>query len=159
MRAVVVVESYAGNTRQVGDAVAERLRAEGWSAEVLDVVTAPAQIDADLLVVGAPTHNLGMSTPGSRARAAELRPTGTPDEPDVGAREWLSGLEYSGKAAVFATKVHSMFAGSACKGLSRALTRRGATVIGDADFLVAGAPPVLEAGELDHVKDWVRTLQ
>src|SRR5258707_5866892 len=69
MRATVVYESLFGRTREVAEAVAEGLRAAapGAAVDCRPVVDAgPAVGQADLLVVGGPTHFLGMSSQRSR---------------------------------------------------------------------------------------------
>ncbi|WP_242448190.1 flavodoxin domain-containing protein [Cellulomonas sp. WB94] len=99
MRAVVVVESMFGNTRQVAEAIADGLRPT-VEAEVVDVGVAPETIDPEvgLLVVGGPTHAFGMSRPASRTQA--LQEAGTPGgSPDVGMREWLEHLAPSRRAS------------------------------------------------------------
>ena len=71
MRAVVVYESMYGNTRRVADAIGAGL------GTVFDVTVVPVSqaspvvlADADLVVVGGPTHAHGMS----RATALDARP-------------------------------------------------------------------------------------
>ena len=69
MRATVVYESLFGRTREVAEAVAEGLRAAapGAAVDCRPVVDAgPALGQVDLLVVGGPTHFLGMSSQRSR---------------------------------------------------------------------------------------------
>ena len=62
MSALVVVETYFGNTRHIADVVANHLRSDGIDAEVVDVVEAPTELEdgIELLVIGAPTHDLGL---------------------------------------------------------------------------------------------------
>ncbi len=64
MRAVIVYESMFGNTHAIADAIGEGLEPK------LEVVVVPLAEagrerlgDADLLVVGGPTHFHGMSHP------------------------------------------------------------------------------------------------
>ena len=71
MRAVIVYESMFGNTHAIADAVGKGLE------PMLEVVVVPLAEaggerlgDADLLVVGGPTHFHGMSRPRSRKWAA-----------------------------------------------------------------------------------------
>ena len=69
MKAVVVYESLYGNTHAVAEAVAEGLR-ERAEVDVSPVEDSSSGVveDADLLVVGGPTHVHGMSS-RQRARA------------------------------------------------------------------------------------------
>ena len=60
MSAPVVEETYFGNSRRGADIVADVLRFNGIDTEVISVENAPSEIqdDIDLLVSGAPTHNV-----------------------------------------------------------------------------------------------------
>ena len=75
VRAVVIYESMYGNTHLVADAIAVGLRAAAFDITIVPVSQAgPAVLaDADLVVVGGPTHVHGMS----RASPAR-RPSGPP---------------------------------------------------------------------------------
>src|SRR5260221_1612969 len=69
MRATVVYESLFGSPREVAEAVAEGLlaAAPGAAVDCRPVLDAgPALGQVDLLVVGGPTHFLGMSSTRSR---------------------------------------------------------------------------------------------
>ena len=72
MKAVVVYESMYGNTHLVADAIGRGL-AGGAEVVVVPVAeAAPALVaEADLLVVGGPTHAHGMSRPTTRKAAVE----------------------------------------------------------------------------------------
>jgi flavodoxin len=68
VNALVVYESIYGNTRAIGEAVAEGL----GGARVIAVRDAGGGVeDADLLVVGGPTHMHGLATASSRRMAVE----------------------------------------------------------------------------------------
>src|SRR5260221_11779865 len=104
MRAIVVYESLSGRTREVAEAVAEGLRAAapGAAVDCRPVVDAgPAVGQADLLVVGGPTHFLGMSSQRSRRlvrqyqdRADGHRRAQPPGKHPAGpgVREWRAAL-------------------------------------------------------------------
>ena len=69
MKALVVFESMFGNTKEIAEAIAEGLR-DTLETECLEVGQAPAPWeDIDLLVVGGPTHQFGLSRPDSRKGA------------------------------------------------------------------------------------------
>ena len=99
LRALVVYESMYGNTHVVASNVADGLRA---THEVTLVPVAEATEDlvaeADLLVVGGPTHMHGLSSPATRrmaAQAAAKPASGLSLDPDAcgpGLRDWLKGL-------------------------------------------------------------------
>src|SRR5258707_6327695 len=104
MRATVVYESLFGRTREVAEAVAEGLQAAapGAAVDCRPVVDAgPALGQVDLLVVGGPTHFLGMSSQRSRRlvrqyqeRADGHRRRQAPGKHPAGpgVREWLAAL-------------------------------------------------------------------
>jgi flavodoxin len=70
MRALIVVESWFGNTRAIAGAVAEGLGGF-MTVDVTEIGDAPARVapDVDLVVVGGPTHAFGMSRPSTRRPA------------------------------------------------------------------------------------------
>lgn len=75
MKAVVIFESMYGNTRAIAEAVAEGIGAgRDVQVTVLPVSAADRELirDADLLVVGGPTHAHGMS--GHRPGAPRTMP-------------------------------------------------------------------------------------
>ena len=71
MKALVIYESMYGNTAAVASPIADRIARSGVEAHARPVTEAgPAQAaEADLLVVGGPTHEHGMSRPSTRKTA------------------------------------------------------------------------------------------
>ena len=65
MGVVVVYESLFGNIRDVAEAVAAGIVAASPGARVdcRSVDALPSLADVDLVVVGGPTHALGLTTP------------------------------------------------------------------------------------------------
>ena len=94
--ALVIVESYFGSTRTIAEAIAAVLSETGAQARVLDVDRAPDVLPADLdrLVLGAPTHNRGLPTAGTRATACKKQGATTSA---TGVREWLAAVVTSGQ--------------------------------------------------------------
>jgi hypothetical protein len=168
MRALIVVESYFGNTRQVAAAIAEGIAAH-VEAEVVDVLEAPATVPAGLglLVVGGPTHAHGMSNPDSR-RSATQRQESTVHTSRTGIREWLAALvpPPPGVAATaFDTRIKGprLVWGSASQGATKELERLGfAPVAEPASFLVRGplgpVVDVLVEGEIERARAWGERL-
>ena len=105
--ALVVYESMFGNTRQIAEAIAAVL-SERCTVQLVAVSQAPLEVhDVDLLVVGGPTHALGMSRPSTRTGARDKGATG-----DVarGVREWLRGVTFVPRPALataFDTRVRT----------------------------------------------------
>lgn len=154
MDAAVVYESAWGNTRQVAEAVAEGIR-ERLSVEVLDVGSAPPAhvLGVELLVVGGPTHALGMSRPSTRDDAEERGGRHL----STGIREWLAGSEpLHAHAAAFDTHVrHPNLPGHAGRKAAKVLRRLGADVVAAPEsFWVEGAEGPLLPGELDRARAW-----
>src|SRR5674476_754448 len=74
MRALVVVESWFGNTAQIAEAIADGLREAGAEVEVTTAASAPHEPVADLIVVAAPPTT----------SACPRRPAGTRPKREVG---------------------------------------------------------------------------
>lgn len=154
MKALVVYESAWGNTRAVAEAVASGLEGSA-TTEVVDVEKAPAvdEVEADLLVVGAPTHAFGLSRPGTREdahrRGGEQRTTGV--------REWLDAATRTHlRVATFDTHVrHPNLPGSAAHKAARRLSRLGCTLVTKpTSFWVDDYEGPLLPGELERAKEW-----
>lgn len=164
MSILVVTESCFGNTRTVAQALADAL-AERPGAGPVTLVSAddtPLRLPAgvDLVLVGSPTHNLGMPTPASR-RQAET--TGAPAAA-VGVREWVEGVTADPAApdvrvVTFDTAVKGAFSGSAAKAAAKVLRRRGFTgAERGPSFLVAGTAGPLVDGEVARARAWAAGL-
>ena len=166
MSILVIYESVYGNTRAVAEAIAEGL----GGADVLPVHEAAGRgQDAELLVVGGPTHMHGMTTTRTRQLAAEavredgdahhLQP-GADAEP--GLRSWIRDLAASDgtPAAAFDTRADKSpwLTGAASRGLAKRLRRRGYEVLSTESFLVQDSEGPLEEGELDRARAWGEQL-
>ena len=168
MRTVIVYESMFGNTRTIATAIAEGLSSAG-EVSVVPVSRASQDLigQADLVVVGGPTHMHGMSHPNSRNGAIEAaRKPGSklsiePDAAGPGVREWLAGpIQPAGAVAAFETRLTGVAAltGRASKGITALLRRKGLTVIADpASFLVTTGSELCP-GEADKARAWGASL-
>ncbi|GEL95556.1 flavodoxin family protein [Cellulomonas composti] len=166
MGALVVFESMFGCTQSIAEAVGDGLTAAHIPAEVVEVGRAAghdvAVARADLLVIGAPTHMRGMSTPRTRAlartRSDDLVST------DLGVHEWLDALPgLSGRlVAVFDTRSGARFAGSAGERIERLLRKRNARLVAPVQaFGVISkddGTAELGPGQLELAKAWGATL-
>jgi hypothetical protein len=166
MKAVVIFESMYGNTRAIAEAVAEGIRADGdVQVNVLPVSDASTELtgDADLLVVGGPTHMHGMSRPSTRhaAHEAAAKPDSglvlDPAADGAGVRDWLAHVEHrGGLGAAFDTRLDAppMFTGSAAAGIDRKLRRSGVTAITRPESFLVTKKTELLAGETARAREW-----
>ena len=164
MRAVVVYESMYGNTHLVADAIGAGL------STVFDVRVVPVSqvsqatlADADLVVVGGPTHAHGMTRAVTRKAAVEAadKPVGgltvEPDALGPGLREWFDSLgSYPVKAAAFDTRVHGPAAltGRASKGVARLLRAHGFDVAAEPESFLVTKQDRLEPHETNRAREW-----
>ncbi len=164
MRALIVYESLFGNAKSVAEAIGDGLRTRA-DVEVIDVRSAPESVhDIDLLVVGGPTHQLGMTRPSSR-RQAETQYEEAPPAAQTGLREWIGGLQLPAgtAAAVFDTRLNHpsvlRVLDHAARTTGRMLEHRGAhTIAPPHRFLVESATGPLLPHEIDRARDWGQTL-
>jgi len=149
-----------GNTRLIAEAVADVL-SERCAVQLVEVSQAPLAVhDVDLLVVGGPTHALGMSRPSTRTGA---RDKGAKGDVERGVREWLSDVTFVPRpalAAAFDTRVRTRLPlGSARRPISRRLRRLGLRVAPSASLVVASTAGPLEAGEVEVARRWAAQLE
>lgn len=159
MTAVVIYESYWGNTAAIASAIAEGL-CVGAQAVTTDVASPQVLAAADLLVVGAPLLGFSLPTEGMRKTLP-----GKPDAPsraDVdhpSMRAWLSALEQGrGRFATFETRLKRS-PGSATGAIERGLAAAGySRLVPRERFLVTGTYGPLKDGELDRAREWGASL-
>ena len=160
-RALIVVESYFGNTRVIAEAVAAGLIEGGVEAQMVDVAQAPSALpsDLDLLVLGAPTHNRGLPTATSRAKACAQAGSGKAS-PGIG--EWLEtvAIPASIDAAAFDTVISKgWLSGSAAKAIAKTLQRRqGRRTVSVRSFVVTASKGPLATGQESDAHSWGREL-
>jgi hypothetical protein len=168
MRAVIIYESMFGNTHAIADAIGKGL---GQGLEpVEDVVVVPVVDagrerlgDADLLVVGGPTHFHGMSRTRTRKWAAS---TGQKSKNDLvldrdaqgpGVRDWLRSLGHGHtKFAAFDTRFKgpAVLRGRASRLISRKLRRHGFEVVAKPESFFVTLQSHLEPGEEARAQEW-----
>jgi hypothetical protein len=164
MKAVVIYESMYGNTHLVADAVAAGLSVYG-EVEVMPVAKADrARVaEADLVVVGGPTHVHGMSRPSTRnAAIAATNKEGSqlhldPDAEGSGLTEWFQTLDrVTGLAAAFDTRAPGppMLTGRASKRIARLLRRHGFTLLTEPESFVVTRDNHLDTAEERHARSW-----
>jgi len=168
MRALVVYESMYGNTHVVASNIADGLR-DTCQVTLVPVAAATADLvaEADLLVVGAPTHMHGLPTASSRqlARKAAVKPesglTLDPDASGPAMRDWLRSLAGGhGLAAAFDTRLvgAAVFTGRASRGIGRLLTRHGYRLIAAPESFMITKANALADGESWRARQWGEAL-
>ena len=168
MRAVVVYESMYGNTRRVAEAVGDGIRGVA-ETDVVSVHDAPPGLlaDADLVVVGGPTHTHGMSHDSTRKAAVEaiVKPdndlTLDPDAAGDGIREWIASLgAVHGRAAAFDTRVDmsALLSGRASKGIAKQLGHHGFDLIAEPESFLVTKETHLEPDEVARARAWGERL-
>lgn len=166
MRAVVIYESMYGNTRAIATQIASGL--SGFDTTVVPVAAASAETieAADLVVVGAPTHVFGLSSPKTRvaaerqaaaSRGAFVLETGATG---AGVREWLAAMPRGHRAvAVFDTRMRGAgFVGHAAPRIARQLRARGYVIIDAPHSFFVTKRNMLCTGELANAHAWGEAL-
>ena len=168
MRALVVYESMYGNTRVVAGEIADGLRV-GYEVTLVPVAEATAELvaEADLLVVGGPTHMHGLSSASSRRTAAkaaakddsELRLD--PDAGDPGIHDWLKALgRGNGLAVAFDTRINGVpaFTGRASRPIAKLLKRHGYRLVAAPESFLVSSQSTLLDGEAGRARRWGMTI-
>jgi len=173
MNVVIVYHSLFGNTRAVAEAIADGARSvSAGPVRCTSIAGAAGSAleSADLLVVGGPTHMLGLSSRRSqeaylrredldagRSREGHALQAGAGGD---GMREWLTQLPAAAPtkprgAAAFDTRLHKPFAGSAARAIHRRLRRLGYRMVAPAQsFFVDAMEGPLPPRELEHARQW-----
>jgi len=171
MDVAVVYESMFGNTRMIAEAVAEGLRSDpDVQVAVVPVAGTTSEVlrPVDLLVVGAPTYFLHLSSPRSRqmglrigatpSKDGSARPNLEPGSSGPGVREWLDSLPRAApgrRAAAFDTRLGRPLAGGAARSIARRLRRRGYRMAAKPQrFIVADMSGPLREGEHERARAW-----
>lgn len=157
MKAMIVTESYFGNTARVGEAIAAGLRSRGADVTVVDAASAQAPTAVDLLLVGAPTHYRGLPSPTSR-KQAEARGGA---QVTSGVAEWLEKLPRLAGTRAFAFDTVSstgFFSGSAAKPIGKQLRRKSFDVGGRMSFVVSGSGEPAVESEVARAQQWGASL-
>jgi hypothetical protein len=165
MKSVVVYESMFGNTKTIGEAIAEGL---GEAGEVrvgtVDELSPDEVRDAALIVAGGPTHAHGMARRDAHQAVANMDPHhkyGPVLPGQESLRAWLERLPSGqARAAAFDTRFDKpqWLTGSAAKKIARRLTAKGYSVIGARSFFVRTTGGPLADGERERAVEWGREM-
>jgi len=159
LKALVVYESFWGNTAAVARAIAEGIG--DARAVTTDEATDELVAVAEVIVAGAPL--LGFSLPREEMRRTlpetERRAPNPPDTSHPSMRTWLEhlgGLQGGPRqaGAAFETRI-SWSPGSAAKSIEQALTGAGYEMVASpGKFVVTGKYGPLKDGELARARRW-----
>lgn len=164
MKAVVVYESFFGNSERIARAVTSGLGLEGLTATAVDVADA-RDVDVaacDLLVVGGPTHGFALSRTQTRHDAVTRG--GSSTDAGRGIREWLTDLPVppgTHLAAAFDTRARTVrhLPMSAARSAAHLLRQRGFTLVArPAGFVVLDVEGPLVEHEPERAVAWGREL-
>jgi hypothetical protein len=164
MRTVIIYETLYGNTREVAEELARVGREHG------EVLLVPAEEagreltdDADLLLIGGPTHLHGLSWKATRqvgVSMTERRPG--IDAPGPGLRDWFHrvGRVDGTPAAAFDTRTDGpeFLTGRASLGISRRLRHHGFVEVAAPKSFVVDADNVLLDGEVERAGRWALSV-
>lgn len=155
MKAIVVYESFWGNTAAIARAVAEGL---GSGAEAMMVSAAQAVTEPiDLIVAGAPLLGFALPTEAMRDSLAKPQP-GAPRPADLSQpsmASWLASLPMgSGASTAFETRIW-WSPGSAAKTIAKRLAASGYRQVAEPErFLVIGRYGPVKDGEIERARRW-----
>lgn len=181
MKSLVVYESMYGNTHRIADIVGAVLSAAG-PTDVLSTPAARPELvnEADLVVVGGPTHVHNMSSRRTRAQAAEMAaadaealgvapPPMDPSWDGPGLREWFRDLPVAPEpiaaaagqfGAAFDTRInaHALLTGRASKAIARRMSRHGFVLVTEPQSFLVDKTHGLLAQEAEHARHWAQSI-
>jgi flavodoxin I len=141
MRALVVYDSFYGNTEEIAKAIGEAITGGEVSVLRAGEVGPPEMENISLLVVGAPTQG-GRATPAIRDFLNRI------------SKGEINGVD----AAAFDTRVTSKVAkifGYAAGKIASNLKKKGANLVAEPEgFFVEGTKGPLTEGELERAAAW-----
>jgi len=168
VRTLIIYESMFGNTHVIADAIAKGLEPLD-NVVVIPVSEAGAERlgEAELLVVGGPTHFHGMSRPRTRAWAAATAQKPKKDlvlDRDAqgpGVRDWIGSLGHGhAKFAAFDTRFKgpTFLRGMASRSISRGLRRHGFEMVSKPESFFVTLENRLEPGKETRAREWGKRL-
>ena len=154
-KALVIYDSFFGNTEKVACTIGETLSAK--VKNVVDVTIADLK-DLDLLVVGSPTR--GFRPTPTIATFINSLPDDLLKEIKVAAFDTrIAAADVQSPAARTFLGLAIKTFGYAAKPFAKLLTRKGGTLVGEPDgFYVNDTKGPLKDAELARAKKWAKTL-
>ncbi|SDZ42638.1 universal stress protein [Herbiconiux ginsengi] len=165
MSTLIVYESMFGATHAVAEEIASGIRRRNDVTVVSVHDLDPEQVpEADLIVLGAPTHVHGLSTPVSRENAALVGLDSYSglqlehDQNPIGMAEWLERAQLPADAgfAVFDTRIRGprLLVGSAAHHVASLLHTRGIDLVAPPTSFFVMDNHRLEPGERERASAW-----
>lgn len=164
MKTVIIYESLYGNTHQIAEGIAETAHSRG------DVVLVPVAhatpeviVDANLVIVGGPTHIHGLTWSATRhvAESDAEKHEGVVLDDDAegpGLRTWfhLVGHVDDTPSAAFDTRFDgpAELTGRASRGIGRRLRHHGFREIAEPESFLVDKENHLIDGEVDRARVW-----
>ena len=168
MRIVIGYESMYGHTRRLAEAIADAFRDDDVTCGPVSDLDKTA-IEADIVIIGVPTHAHGMPRPSTRRTAIDSAETRydqhavDPSAAGTGVREWLEQLPdtVSAGVAVFDTRFRppAWLVGHPARHVSRALARRGAKVLVKPESFFIDKHEHLRPGETERARSWGQAIR
>lgn len=154
MNAIVVYESFWGNTAAVARAIAAGL-GPGTRVLTTDQASDDALDEVDLIVVGAPVIAFSLASDKMRSNLAAQKAPSPPDLSHPSMRSWLRRLPRGhGLWAAFETRVWWSPRGATPE-IERGLEGAGYQRLAKSRrFIVKGGYGPLRDGELDRARQW-----
>ena len=158
MHAVVVYESFWGNTAAVARAIAEGIGPEA-AAMTTEEATPEVISSADLVVVGAPVLGFRLATDAVREGLARESAPAPADTAHQLMRVWLDALPESHAAmAAFETRFRFSPGGATGTIVNEMKSAGYRPIAKEQKFLVTGKYGPLKAGELQRARQWGAAL-
>jgi hypothetical protein len=164
VKALVIFESMYGNTHDVADAIADGMRPQfDVEAHPVSAVTDRMLQEAEVVVVGGPTHVHGLSRPSTRhaaAEAADEPDAGVSLEPDaegMGLREWFDDdPELPQMGAAFDTRIDApaLVTGRASKGIAKRMRGLDCLLLVPPESFLVSKQNELLPDERTRARDW-----
>ena len=155
MKAIILYDSYFGNTEKIAQAVAESLRAKAEVQLIRVTEASPENLhDVDLVVVGSPTRGFRPSD-ATMAFFAKL-PAGSLTGKNAAAFD--TRIDPAGVTSKMLKFLVKSF-GYADKTMISELQKKGANLVSIGQgFIVTDSEGPLKEGEIERAAEWAKTL-
>ncbi len=155
MKAIVIYDSFFGNTEKIARAIGDALASMGSVETVKVGDVKPEQLEGlDLLIVGSPTRAFRAS-PGINAFLKKIPPGSLRDVKVAGFDTRISLEDIKSRALSFFVKIF----GYAAEPISKKLEKKGGKVAAEpAGFMVKDTEGPLKDGELERAAAWAKQI-